>query len=92
MVAMMNQWDPDHDYIHNHPVALYLEEHHRAPYWSQAMGVIGVLEEMGCISNDPYGPPPKDRDPVVVKFNIGKIAALIRKWLRKKEERCGKRR
>ena len=75
--------------IQNHPVAKYLEEHHRLPYWSQAMGVIGVLEEMGMITEDPYGPPPKDKI-VTVKVDVLKLFRLLRKWIKRKDKRCGK--
>jgi len=75
--------------INDHPVTRYLIEHDRLPAWSKAMGVIGVLEEMGMLTEDAYGPPPKDKI-VTVKVDVFKLFRLLRKWMKRKDKRCGK--
>ena len=69
--------------INDHPVTRYLIEHDRLPAWSK------VLEEMGMLTEDAYGPPPKDKI-VTVKVDVFKLFRLLRKWMKRKDKRCGK--
>ena len=73
--------------VQNHPVAQYLETHCRLPYWSQAMGVIGVLEEMGMLKEDAYGPPPKGKV-IGIKVDLKKLVKLIKQLFQKKNKKC----